>query len=645
MAQQFIQPDALSEVQGSAGRVQTQDIGRERLTRNGINSVVKGIGDTLDTAGTVYADNKAKSLVNETIEEVDSAIAAAEKGADIDDMPDDVKLAQKEWTMVSNAVANGEMSREKARLIASSRLRTRIAEQPLFARKLREAASGVLGFNIESESARQYFASLPSQSSLAEGSQNSYQAKLWDQARAEASAMEGVSAQDVYVQLVQADQVARRKQIIEDEKALGVIDDEEAFTRFNQENSKIAFAGVMGEAAKEFKATGSVDEQVWGQVIEGQKQLELNALTDMWEGDQTSPAFQRAQQVIEDRYAGYTDFVETIGFDTLTELGIKRVENARQVLGNEIFGDIKLIAENLGSEIASQALDLFTNVTDPSRLAVQLKQNPQLGRAGVILGNPTAVKMFGDTVKKVYENMAEKKEPDPSNVDTETGISEEETSDWVMSQNWNKGGESEKTTLEYLVETGKEIKPLSLAVSKAPTRSEPETRDFFKQKYKNDLPRVVDAFSSVVADNPDLEWTLQDDGSIEIVMPSPDPTVTGGAALREDIRRTQRAMATFDEARIASNHINLFSEGIRKGWGTVANTTQSEHINELRQGIEQSFIRHSKRVEIDAQALVLEGALDLAEERFSTMKRLNPNYREFTFEEFAQISRELAGVE
>jgi len=632
MASNFIQSGQLSRIPGSAGQQSVvQD--RSPLVGDAINNLTSAAVNAYDTAGTIYAKNTAQSLVNEELENVDSAISLAEKSAADENFvqPDEMPVSKDEFALIESAVRSGKMSREKARLLSSSRLRTRISEQPFFADKLRQAASNVIGFNIQSESAKQYFASLPTDAQLSGGGQTQQQ-KWWDEASAIGAVMPGVPVEEIYQQIAMESYAETQKNLLENQQAAGAISSQTRFSEINRLNSDIDMGSVLGSAKAIFEREGSVKEQEFSQIITQVKNTRL-AEVDQIFTDHTSTEYQRARQAVEDRFTGISEFVDSVGFDTLNELGIERAKRARTMLGDKLFFTEKLISENMGSDVFSQAMEMFTNITNPAQLEVLLRSMPTVGKIGAILGNEVATNRFGNQVREVYEKFATGQEIG-ADLDPMTGVSEEEVADLVLREMFAKGGEAESESLRIMKEMGMETKPVSAVVQKAPGRATEKSREYFKVMYETALPEKTTQLGNLLAANPDLQWSIADNGAIQLVEPEPVVSGTGGRSMREDIRATQRAQQVYDQANDLVEHINLYAEGIDKGWGTEVKRNKQMHRDYVSQNLDTGWLNQAQTISNNARDLIFEGNFAEAERTYSDLKRIDPRWDNISFREF-----------
>ena len=639
MASNFYQSNQLSQIPGSAGQQQVvQD--RSPLVGKAISNLANQAVKAYDTAGTIYAKNTAQSLVNEELENIDAAVSLAEKSATDDEFikPDDMPVSDDEFTMIEQAVRSGAMSREKARLIASSRLRTRISEQPFFADKLRKAASNVVGFNIQSEPAQQYFAAFATEAQLSGGGQTQQQ-KWWDQAQAISAAMPGVPVESIYQQIAQESYAETQKNLLESQQSAGAITSQQRFSEINRLNSDIDMGSVLGSAKAIFEQNGSVKEQEFSQIITQVKNTRL-AEVDQIFTDHTSTEYQRARQAIEDRFTGISEFVDSVGFDTLNQLGIDRAKRARTMLGDELFAVEKLITENLGTETFGQAMELFSNITDPAQLEPILRSMPTVGKVGAILGNETAVKRFGQQVLGTYKKLATGQEVGTDR-DPQTGVTEEETANLILREMFGKGGATESQALEIMKEQGMETKPVSMIVQKAPGRATADSREYFKTMYETALPQKTEELGQLLAANPDLEWSIAPNGRVEIQPPrAGDPRGPGGRRL-ETSERLAGLERAYDQAQELTTHINLYADGIDKGWGTEVKRNAQMHRKNISETLDTGWMRQAEVIGNETRDLIFEGDFAEAERQFGTLQRIDPRWDSISFREFREAMNRL----
>lgn len=636
---QVVKPNQLSPIQGSAGQQQviqsTQPNPGEALTTLS-NTVAK----TYDTAGTVYARNKSEEIVSEELGNVETAIALAEDKRKNEDFvrPENLPVSDDEFTMIEGAVRSGAMTQNRARLIASSRLRSRIAEEPFFADKLRQAASSLIGFNIESEQARQYFASF---NQGAGSGAKTQQQKWWDQAQAESVAL-GVPAEDIYRQIAQESYYSRDKDIAVARKEAGIASDVETFGELNSKASAMDFGSILGNMKLAFQENGSVDEQAASQIITQAKAARLAELDQIFD-DPTSTEYQRAQSVIETRFQSYSDFVKSVGFDTLNTLKIERVKRANEILGNDMFRLEKFVIQNLGSDAFTQTMDIISSVTDPSRLEAIFRGSPTAGKIAALSGNETALKSFGKQLGDIYMKIARGQQigtqtetGEGGSENSDTGMTDSEVAEGILAEMMRSGGESEDGALKYMEEQGMEIKPVSMLIQKNPNRATESSKEYFKTMFNNTMPQLTQQLGQVLAENPNLEWSIDEKGIISVTQPQPRTDIRGTRAMNEDMRRVQRQMRGYNAANELIQHINLYGEGVNKGWGKVVGTTAPELRKTLADTVDKGFVRYKQATMTEAINLVLDRDTEAARAEFDKIKQLDDRYQGYTFEQWQE---------
>src|SRR5690554_887862 len=588
---QLIQSDALSPIQGNAGQF-SPDVNQCPTLEDAICDSMMKSGQLLDTAGNIYGQNRAQSLVNEEIENIDKARAIAEKGQFTagDAVPEGLDLDQKQWDMLAVGVQSGAMSQEKARLLASARLRTRIAEQPMFADRIRKAASGIIGFNIESEGARQYFASLPTEAALASQRGDSQNKKILEmkQFAEEESRLTGVPADKIYRQMWSLETANRNKEVAELEMEQGLIDSKEMFTRFNRENSKTAFTGVMGELNKIYKAEGAVKPEVYTQALADAKSLEMQELADKWRGDQTSAAYASAQQVINDRYDTYQTIMESVDYDKLNKIILDRNANERTLLTDQLFNDVKMINEAGGQEAVRAYFDYISPLKNETQRAQLIQQFPILKRLVDIQGlSPEDVsERLGRTASRMLTAQPLDDQDKEVAGPVAQGLHDKAES------------EEEKTKVfDKLVEEGLKYTAVSIVTNKAPRNTSIDNIKNVKRVYDEevvgmttDLSKQVSQFGKDVNrfGEPAVQLNINEKGDIEVV----------------SLRPLSLPQGKLEELRGMAAKINQFNRAFDNNWGQYLGESREQFrikvTNAVKQGQElaayqgqEDFIRYT----------------------------------------------------
>jgi len=631
---QFIQSSQLSPIQGAAGQQSVVE-NRGPTVAESIGKVADAGVRAYDAAGTVYAKNKAQSMVNEELENAEAAQAMIEK-AEADEnfvTPEDKPVSDSEFTMIQGAVRSGGMTREKARLIASSRLRTRIAEAPMFADKLRAAASEVVGFNIQSEPVRQYFAAFQTeaQKNSSASSPQTQQEKWMDRARAIHIGMPDVPVDEIYRNVAKQSYVETQKDLALDQKAKGLASEQDTFAKINQENSNGDFVDILGSLKTAFNRDGSVDAAAAKIHFAEAEAVRMNEIDNIF-SDHTSAAYKSAQAAVSSRFKQMEEFVNNAGFDNLQQIGIDRVIRANEVLGNKMFRYEKFVIQNLGAETFNQSLDMIANVQDPSRLQAMFENSPLHGRVGALAGNPTALRMFGQQISGVFKNISQGK-PLSTEKNEETGTSQEELLDTVSSKLVQAGGESEESIIEYLQAQGYESKPVSLLSQKNPNRASPSSKKYFKKMYNDVRPKKMQELGQILATRPDIAWEMGEDGRISIEYTQDKPGGLQGA-----FRAIGSALLgnSVEAGRIDNlvEHVNLYADALDRQWGSVVEANHTELRNQMRRYLDEGFTQAVQARHSETANLVMDKNSEDAQESFKKLQSMSDAYKDFTFQQY-----------
>lgn len=609
---QFIQANQLNPIQGSAGQQSVvQD--QSPTLGEGISGAVQNIGGIVDTAGQIYGENKGKSLVNEEIENIDSAISEAESGrfGPGDDVPDSLKLDQQQWDMLSSAVRSGTMSQDRARLIAASRLRSRISEEPFFADRMRKAASGVLGFNIESEAAQQYFASFPTRGQLAEGDVQNKKIQEMQQFAEEESRLTGIPADKIYRQMWSLETAERNKEIATLRREQNLITDTEMFTEFNTNNAKTAFTGVLGDLKSVYDEEGSVKPEVYNKAFADAQQQEMQELAQIWKGDQSDPAYARAQSVIQERYDGYRTLLEAVDYDKLNQITIDRNSNERTIFTDKTFADVKMINEVAGQEGVKAYFDSMSGDMNETQRRQLFERFPILKRLHS-LANSSSEELSGrlkETSRKVL-------------TDEPLNESDEEVLDPVVTDIHKNGSDEVKTRVfDKLVRDGKKYKMASIVVNGPPGATSTDNIANVKRMYDEELPdmvttlaRQVEQFGSEVNRFGEPAVSMEIDNKGNIVVNS--------------LRPMSMPEGKLSELRNTASKINQFNKAHRNNWSLELGESADEYRVRVDRLVDEGRGQASAVIKATAQdnfaKFTNAGAEDKARQAYEAMREENP---------------------
>lgn len=636
MASNFIQAGQLTPIQG--------DIGQQSIVQSNeptVDQLINPMLKTVDMAGDMYSESKAKSLVESEIENIDAARAMAESGqfTSGDAVPESLKLDQGEWDMLAGAVQSGSMPRETARLIASSRLRSRIAEEPFFADRMRKSASGVLGFNIESEGAQQYFNSFATKSEIASASganKNKYLTGVEERAAAQTLAT-GVDFKTARNAIIIADRNADTLASLKNQKEMGQLSSAQFVSELSKIDNKEAFTGIMRDLAVSVKEGQPIDNIVVGNSIETKKQMFLSNMRDQYEGDINSPEFQRIEQSIIARYDGYNTLVQAVGIDNMTTSNINRMEQLRQQIGDKYMMDIQIINEHGGQEAVSQFFKLVGGDLNDTQKAQMLEQFPILKRfEGIANASPEELKRrLVDTTTAVI---------------TEKPLTPEqkEVIDPVVTESYGKGDEkSQDATIRSLRSNQMPTKANSLIATKSPTETSISNIKTFKRGFEKDVPLVFDKIGTLMAKHEGAFSTYQkEDGSIAIKFSNK----YGSGEIGASSKRAD-AIDTLKEINKELVKVAPFWKSLDKGWDTELGVTKEEFAITAKKSLDTAAIKAEEtqlsqgviKTATDFANSVIAGDRGKARKLFDKSVELNPeafpNGFEAMYDEIRRIER------
>lgn len=640
---QFIQSNQLSPIQGSAGQQSVvQD--QSPTLGEGISSAVKNIGGMIDTAGNVYGQNRAQSIVNEELENIDRARGIAESGQFTagDAVPDSLKMDQKEWDMLATAVQSGTMSREKARLLASSRLRTRIAEEPFFADRMRKAASGLVGFNIESEGAQQYFASFQTASQLSGGG-NDYLNGIREKAEAwhALGIIDSVEAGMQYQ--AKLDRTEAENQMAEFQAQAGARSAGDMANTLITNHNSVAWGSFLGDIKATESETGQpVKPEEFTRVLRTQKQVFKERFDNSWieaGGDLNSEEYNRHLSRINNEYQQMEDFVNEYGIDNVMKLKIERQEQLFDLLGQQMFPQLTMISRTFGQQVTSDLINMST--LDSSKRDLLMKQNPELATAFNLMNQDS--KQFTEKMMGVAGKLL--------NGDELAGEDEAFLNPVASDLHKNGGADTKEGVIRGLADQGLDWKGLSL-LADSRAYLEPEgNKKYFKTQYDQGMPAAVQQLAVELQANPAIRATVDESGNVIVAQDSAGGAMaqTGPGGLVQDPQAVQGQIVAFNRARQLADKINLFTKGMNRGYDQVVGKTRDQHTIDLRNMLNENVtnVQQSAITQVETQlnTAVANNDVDAAKSHYARLQEMNPALYTDSWESVLQQAQDLAEAE
>lgn len=627
---QFIQSEAMSPIAGNAGQFSPVQNTAPTLAE-GLAQMTQTAGNIYETAADVYGTNRGQAIVEEEIENIDRARSIAESSQFTagDPVPESINMDQKQWDLIATGVQNGTISREKARLLAASRLRTRIAEEPFFANRMRKAASGVLGFNIESEGARQYFASFQTEAQLAQaGDGLSAEVRNRRAAAAEESRLTGVPEDKILRQMWQVDAMQRRNEIAKIEIEQGLSTAQQAFSEYNRDQTKVFFNGILGSLKEVYDTEGSVKPEVYNQALADAKAVELENIADLWKGNQTDPSYARAIAVVEERYDAARTLMESVDYDQLNKILIDRNSNERTLYTDKHFTDVKIISETSGQEGVRAYFDFISKMTNETQRKQMLERYPMLKRYIELNGDDP------DELSNRISTVARKLIGGEQLSEEELAIAAPVVSE--IHEN-NTGNPDLQTNLfDQLVAEGMKYSMVSIVTNKSPRSTSVDNVKNVKRIFDEELePMVFDLSRQVSQLNTAPRGKFDE---IKGVNRFGEPSVRmefdeRGNIQLSSLRPLSLPQGKMEELRGMAARINQYNKAFDNGWGNSLNSSKEQYQLRVKQLVERgrnSYI--TSEVANNFNNAVINGAENSARTYYEELKKSSPDQYTKPFE-------------
>lgn len=580
-----------------APQVSSVGIGNQQVVQNTSPTMgdifaqgIKGTENMVNVAASMYAENQAESIVNASIEDIEAAQGAVQDWMEV---PESFRAAEvnreglnvddSEFKLIEAAVRSGGMTRDRARLIASSRLKARIAEAPFAAEQLRQAASNIVGFNIQSEPARQYFAAFPERGSSS--SQTALQ-KLQDEAQA-ISTLTGAPIDYVMGQMGQRELAKLNQEATNELAQLGLITSAEAASRFHQDDAKSAIGDIFVEIARAREAGETIDNVLVGNAIRMRKELSLRNFDAAYTaagGIIGSEDYQRQRKTFDDRYNGFNDMIEAVGFDNLTQIGLDRVNRWIEGEAQENFSDLMILSRGAGQQVAADLVALKTN-TNPTQLQSLIQRNPVLGRAFEFMDSD-------------YDVFRQKMNSVSTQVFTGGDVAPEDEllADGIRAQEFATGSEEGRQHIfKLLADEGREIKALSLSTTRRAAAASEDERNLYKLEYENNVPAYLTNIGTILARANAEAAPRLDRSTFRFDSQRRAAEANGVYSIRQspngrlvvDVNAPNFVdPSTTEEIKLQVERLNMFTRSMDKGWGSVVNTNKQEWLTRVNTDIE-----------------------------------------------------------
>jgi len=378
-----------------------------------INTAVQGVGtalETLDKYGDAYAKEEVSRLTTEGQQSLDrdqkAMEEAAAKRALIQSDPNLTEV-QKKAAMLESGVNQGKISRESARLRVADIVTKGIQESPLFADKMRSAATNLLGFNPESAAVQSYFGAFETNAQI-QAANNKPLTKRQQAIQDYKIATGGTTAEAIeFIAKTETTQRQRdyndarleNDSMVEREWA-----DKEAVSL--AEEGAVNMFSTLGQMAAQGE---EVNQTTWENSILRAEEAELQTLRTraVAAGKPLSAdGIARARQVIKDSYQSVRDFSAIADTDFLRGEGLKRLTNLHKVYAADALPMFTFLHNSYGDRTAGRYIDLINKANgDPQQLRNLLSVSPALQPIADVLEGENGIARFSDVMSTTIRAM------------------------------------------------------------------------------------------------------------------------------------------------------------------------------------------------------------------------------------------------
>lgn len=587
----------VSFVQQTEG-VQQTGIGNQRIVEkdlsyvDGMRQAVSNIVDSADIAATAVGKARAKDLVSEAQQTVETERKEAEEFAELNALGDDAnaKQIERKTALLEKGVAQGKITRENARLRVADLVTKGIEENPFLASRIRSSAERLLGFNLESEASRQYFGSYePAGSSSGTLGAREKQAQFL-------ANNTGMSLSASRQLIAQQEELSLRKSIRQDKLAMGDITVDQALAQRAIEDDIEGTNAVFGDALALVREGKPLDANSWAQIAAKRENAFVQATLQEMQAAGIEMSSEQLSKVRTNASERYDRLVEQLGrFDQtfLNKQNLERLVSAQKLFGAEAMPVFSTLVNSFGDRIGSQIIDLYANAAGkPERLTALLKANPALSPFVDLLTQDPAKfsKRMNDSILKL------------NNPNAKIGAEDAGFIDLFLKQVVEKQDPKERASvIEKLAGAGMPTKAASVLANAGRAGADPKEVKFMQGEW--DLVQGVspDAIVDKILEG---NKTLSDRGAfVELSKDGKHILLKQGV----DLATGKARQATGHPAWADVQKINTFLNAADRGWAKDlgiqdVSKLANQYVNTLNQKLAAPNISDERMEELRAEA-------------------------------------------
>lgn len=509
--------------------------------------------NNLDHAHTAIAIGKTNDIVQGAMEEVDTTAREWEEM----NMQGEAAAGnvERKVNSLSRGVGQGKMTQEKARMLASYEVVKGIENNPMFADKIRQAASSMLGFNPQSEAVRQFFSVFETEAEAnRKGALSQYQKEVDYYTNV-------FGNQDAAVHFVNEQaKLKGEREMLEAEASINKNKVDTFLGETAQLDERATTFRIYSEALKAKAEGQELNKDTWNALA----QADMN-----WYMDQAMASAQRAGLTIPEsiradwekstiaRYDRLSKSLENLDQDYLNERELERMVTMNKLYGHQAFPQTMFLYDSFGGQVTTRLIDFLISVgNNPDRERALKKVNPAL-KPFVEMMDKTPEK-FMETVTGVMGRLA-----DPS-AKLEEG--DGKVVDLIASEVMkNATPEETNKFVGQLASSGAEIKASSIALSRGFDTADAGTRKHVKNTWEALQQTVPAKINQLIEEG---NGTLTDRGAVLKI------NAAGTLSLYQGRNQDGSArQATGHPAWPEVQKLNMYLNSTDKGWGAELGIT------------------------------------------------------------------------
>lgn len=510
-----------------------------------INSAIDSTFKAIDIAGDISSKATAKDLVTSAQAAVESERKESEEFAALDALGDDAgaKEVARKTALLEKGVAQGRITRENARLRVTDLVTKGIEESPIFASKIRNSASRLLGFDLQSEATKQFFGSFEPSGSAKKVNPREAQAQFM-------SDNLGLPITSTRQLVAQQEELSLRKSIRADKLELGDMTADQALAERSIEDSLEGVNNIFGEALALQREGGEINADTWAQLTSKHENAFVNATLEEYRASGLNITSEQEAKVRSNASARYKVLNEQISkFDSsfLNKQNLERLVTTQKLFGAQAMPVFSTLINSFGDRIGSQIIDMYANAAGkPERLQAALAANPALAPFVDLLSQDPE----GFT-KRMNSSLLKLNSPEVGDITAEdSGFI-----DLFLNQVGTTAPPKEReSVIEKLANKGMPTKAASVLAKAGRTAATPKEVQFMKGEWAATKAGVPQQIAALIAELPNSTIELTAQGLVE-------------KAGTRNVKGREIARAANSDVTAQLAKINTLLSAANKGWG------------------------------------------------------------------------------